>query len=54
MFEVGDMVVVYNQYIGWITYIDHRTDVVDVEFDAGVTDFSAMAVPLKYVKKVES
>lgn len=52
-FEVGDMVEAYNQYIGWITYINYKNEEADVEFDYG-TEFTAAVVPLKHLKKVET
>ena len=53
-FEVGDMVEAYRQYTGWITYINYKNEEADVEFDYGVTDYTAAVVPLKYLKKVEN
>ena len=52
-FEVGDMVEAYNQYIGWITYINHKTEEADVEFDCGNIEYTAAVVPFKYLEKVE-
>ena len=53
-FEVGDMVVAYRQYTGWITYINYKKEEADVEFDYGVTDFDVKVVPFKYLEKVEN
>ncbi len=52
-FEVGDMVETYNRIIGYITYINYKTDEADVEWDEGNFDYNSMCVPLKYLKKVE-
>ena len=52
-FEVDDMVEAYDRIIGYITYIDHKNDVADVEWDEGNFDYNSMCVPLKYLKKVE-
>lgn len=52
-FEVGDMVEAYNRIIGYITYIDQKNEVADVEWDEGNFDYNSMCVPLKYLTKVE-
>lgn len=52
-FEVGDMVEAYKRIIGHITYIDHKNDVADVEWDEGNFNYNSMCVPLKYLEKVE-
>lgn len=51
-FEVGDMIVAYNQYIGWITYINYKKEEADIEFDYGA-ECAAAVVPFKYLQKVE-
>ena len=53
-FEVGDMVEVYQRIIGWITYIDHKNDTADIEWDEGNFDYNSMVVPFKYITKVET
>ena len=53
-FVVGDMVIAYKQYIGWITYINYKKEEADVEFDYGNTEFAAAVVPFKYLEKVEN
>ena len=52
-FEVGDMVEIYDRIIGWITYIDHKNEIADVEWDEGNFDYACTVVPFKYIKKVE-
>ena len=52
-FEVGDMVEIYDRIIGWITYIDHKNETADVEWDEGNFDYNCTVVPFKYIKKVE-
>jgi hypothetical protein len=53
-FEVGDMVEAYNGYIiGRITYINHKKEEADVEWDEGNFDYNCMIVPFKYLKKME-
>ena len=51
--QVGDMVEIYNRIIGWITYIDHKNDTADVEWDEGNFDYNCTVVPFKHIKKVE-
>ncbi len=53
-FEVGDMVEAYKRIIGWITYIDHKNEVADIEWDEGNFDYNSMCVPFKYLEKVEN
>ena len=52
-FEVGDMVEAYKHIIGWITYIDHKNETADVEWDEGNFDYTSMVVPFKYLEKVK-
>ena len=52
-FKVGDMIVAYNQYTGWITHIYYKKEEAYVEFDYGVTDYTAAVIPFNYLKKVE-
>jgi hypothetical protein len=52
-FEVGDMVEAYKRIIGWITYIDHKNETADVEWDEGNFDYTSMVVPFKYLEKVK-
>ena len=53
-FEVGDMVEAYDRIIGYITYIDRKNDIADIEWDEGNFDYNSMCVPFKYLKKVEN
>ena len=52
-FSVGDMVVAYRQYVGWIAYVNYKNQEADVEFDYGNTDYDAAVVPFKHLEKVE-
>ena len=51
-FQVGDMVEAYKRIIGWITYIDHKNETADVEWDEGNFDYNTTSVPFKYLEKV--
>ena len=53
-FEVGDMVEAYNRIIGYITYIDHKNETADIEWDEGNFDYNSAVVPFKYLEKVEN
>ena len=55
MFEVGDFVVAYNEICGYITWIDHKNDSADVEWEDDDLPYAKCAhIPFKYLKKVES
>lgn len=52
-FRVGDFVEAYNEFCGYITWIDHKNETADVEWEEDNGWFSAN-IPLKYLKKVEN
>ena len=55
MFEVGDFVVAYNEICGHITWIDHKNDSADIEWEDDDLPYAKCAhIPFKYLKKVEN
>lgn len=52
-FCVGDVVEAYKHIIGWITHIDRKNEIADIEWDEGNFEYNTTSVPLKYLEKVE-
>ena len=46
-FKVGDTVVIYNSTIAEITYIDHKDETADVEWDECLAYTNCACIPLK-------
>ena len=52
-FEVGDSVVAYNRFAGWISYINYEEKLADIEFDDD-NYWDGTVVPFEHLKKVEN
>ena len=52
-FKCGDMVQAYKRFIGYITWIDHKNDTADVEWEEE-KGWASANIPFKYLEKVES
>lgn len=54
MFEVGDFVEAYNEFCGYITWIDHKNESADVEWEDDTLSYTRCTyIPFTYLKKVE-
>lgn len=53
-FEVGDFVEAYKKFCGYITWIDHKNESADVEWEESDLPYpNCVHVPFKYLEKVE-
>ena len=52
-FKCGDMVQAYKRFIGYITWVDHKNDTADVEWEEE-KGWASANIPFKYLEKVEN
>ena len=52
-FRCGDIVQAYKTFIGYITWIDHKNDAADVEWEED-EGWNSASIPFRFLEKVEN